>query len=634
MFYTNQKANVTIHNLTNLQIPKAVLLAMSLGLKFNFNRKPNIKLILSTVSEGIRKLAWKTFFINRGDKAVDNKTTKILIKIKKSVGGNKLRCPLENVLFRNSFLSKCKRDITRLLSKGNPVHEYLLGELSTFVQANNITIVESDKNAGLVIMNTGDYKSEIVRQLDDLNTYTPSTLVHYGREMQVFQDKARNISNLMFGSFKFKINQLVPKTFTPAKFYLLPKIHKAFTTIPVGRPICSNVKTINRGFSILLDEILRPLTLFIPTLIIDTPHLLWLLHNTKLDPSRKYCLITADIQSMYQELPIQVCKENCMQFFNKYKNVANLPFEVTQNQIKSLLHLCLDYSFIQYENQVYFQKRGIQMGNNASVSIANLTADIQLENIWKPEMVFKGRFIDDLICILDTTDINISIEEWLQTNFKHPFLKFTYDFSFEKVNFLDLTISISHNNLIKTTLYQKEMSKHEYLHYHSNHPIHMLKSLPFSCGLRVIRSCSEELDRDKALENMFNKFSRRLYPKKLLEETNIKLMTLDRLQLIKPKSEFHMKHLKLHTNFQDNVNPTNNNNNLLRNGENVFIVLPFYNFPLRQITTFNINAALNSCISERLKSIALGINVQYAFTIPDQFRKIMSVIENNKAKQS
>ncbi len=63
----------------------------------------------------------------------------------------------------------------------------------------------------------------------------------------------------------------------------------------------------------------------------------------------------------------------------------------------------------------------------------------------------------------------------------------------------------------------------------------------------------------------------------------------------------------------------------------MFNILPFYKFPIRQIIEFNINAALKKCIS--LKSIALRISMQDAFTIPDQFKKILSAFENDKAKR-
>lgn len=56
---------------------------------------------------------------------------------------------------------------------------------------------------------------------------------------------------------------------------------------------------------------------------------------------------------------------------------------------------------------------------------------------------FKGRFIDDLLCIVDVTDFDVEIEEWLVNPFQHCFFKFTYEFSFESINFLDFKLVLT-----------------------------------------------------------------------------------------------------------------------------------------------------------------------------------------------
>jgi hypothetical protein len=197
------------------------------------------------------------------------------------------------------------------------------------------------------------------------------------------------------------------------------------------------------------------------------------------------------------------------------------------------------------------------------------------------------------------------------------------------VNFLDLTISFHEDNTIVTTLFSKPMSKHEYLFYDSNHPIHMLKSLPFSCGIRVIRICSNELDREANLENMFEKFLRRNYPVSLLNNTKEKLLKLDRSQLIEPKSEFHRKHLELHNPeiLLNAINPI-----LQEIGQiNIFFVLPFYKIPrMKNEIKSRIIHILQQCSSVHLRKLAVDMNMCFAFTIPDQLQRLTIAIENKK----
>ncbi len=573
--------------------------------------------------------------MNRGESSQIDELTKIVVKIKKSIGNQKLICPLENVLFGKDFSLNCTNKLKSTYSrKINKLHNYLVSELSKFVNSNDIVIRQSDKNAGLVLMNKTKYEDEIKRQLADQNTYTPYSQAHFDFSVSKFQGDVKYFSKLHFSNFKINLKSVVPITSKPAQFYILPKLHKKYETFPLGRPICSNVHTINRGIAILLDSILKPLTVHIPNLLIDTPLLLTLLSNVSLDKKKKYCLVAADIQSMYQELPINVCKRNCLHFYNKFKNTTQFPFEVSETQLKKLLDFSLDFSYIEFNGDFFLQKRGIQMGNNSSVSIANLTAAVELENLWRNEMHFNRRFIDDIFLIVEITNVQEEITDWLNSTFQHPFLKFTFETSVKTVNFLDLSITIDENNCIVTTLFSKPMSKHEYLFYNSSHPVHMLKSLPFSCGIRVIRTCSNEYDRTANLDKMFEKFLRRNYPACLLNDTKDKLLRLDRSTLIQPKSAFHRKHIELHNpDIVLNFNLTDNN---VHESEQVkiFFVLPFYKIPrMKNEIKNNILHILQQCQSVHLRKLALDVNVCFAFTIPDQMQRLTAAIGRKKCAE-
>lgn len=620
-----------VHNLSSIKIPISVQICFFLGFKFNFNIPPNYSKLQNSIQEGMRKLAWKVFFLSKGENEKINELTQVAIKIKKSVSSSKISCPIEKVLFGENFAKTCTNSLKRIKNKANNLHMYLVTQLTDFLQNNNVIVRQSDKNAGVVVMNTNDYENEVKRQLHDLNTYTPSTQTHYDYAMQKFTDEVKYFNKIQFSSLKLNLKSIIPKKYQPANFYVLPKLHKKYDQFPVGRPICSNVHTINRGIAILLDAILKPLTVHVNNLLIDTPHLLTILHNTKLNPLRRYCLVAADIQAMYQELPINVCKRNCVIFFNKFKEQTQFPFEITETQLKKLLDFSLDYSYLEFDNEIFFQKKGIQMGNNSSVSVANLTAAVELESLWVNQMILNRRFIDDIFLIVDITDLNGDVSSWLQNTFKHDFLQFTFEFSEVSVNFLDLSIKLNETNQIITTLYSKPMSKHEYLFYHSNHPTHMIKSLPYSCGIRIIRTCSEEEDRLINLEMMFNKFVRRNYPINLLNETRDRLLKLNRIDIIMPKSAFHKHHIQLHNpeiNWISNSNSNQGNDN---SSCNIYFVLPFYKINNMK---FNIKKQiidiLHACGSERLRELALDINIDFAFTIPDQIHNKVSAIETKK----
>ena len=83
----------------------------------------------------------------------------------------------------------------------------------------------------------------------------------------------------------------------------------------------------------------------------------------------------------------------------------------------------------------------------------------------------------------------------------HPNLKFTYEKSKEKINFLDVIIKIKEDRII-TDLYCKPTDGHEYLHYDSCHADHIKRSIIFSQTLQLKKICSEKNDRNRHVEDL------------------------------------------------------------------------------------------------------------------------------------
>ena len=72
-------------------------------------------------------------------------------------------------------------------------------------------------------------------------------------------------------------------------------------------------------------------------------------------------------------------------------------------------------------------------------------------------------------------------------------LSFTYETSKERVNLLDLNVTIK-NGAVSTDLYIKPTNGHQCLHYKSSHPEHIKSSIPYSQMLRLSRICLSEKD--------------------------------------------------------------------------------------------------------------------------------------------
>ena len=85
------------------------------------------------------------------------------------------------------------------------------------------------------------------------------------------------------------------------------------------------------------------------------------------------------------------------------------------------------------------------------------------------------------------------LKEFLKIlNSYHPTIKFTAEYSLDKVNFLDVEVIRSGNRLL-TDLYIKPTDTHQYLEFSSCHVYHSKKSIPCSQALRFNRICSENM---------------------------------------------------------------------------------------------------------------------------------------------
>jgi len=315
LFKSVQNTPDIIHNLTvpKVNIPIKFKALLSLGLKFCLPTYPDINLIEKYFKEGIRKVGWNIYF--RSTEEVREETNDMRRfyrknkKMKRSIDKDILtHCEFETTIFPNiNISSDFIKSVKQVSSRPKFIPKQLLSELKEFKLNNQIVIKEADKNAGICFMNLQNYESEIFKQLEDCNYYYLSTEAHYNLAVMNYKDKLRILQKSTFK--EYNLDSLIPNNHRPAKFYILPKVHKKYDVFPVGRPISSTINTVNSSISKLVDSYLQPIMNFIPDIILDSTHLLILLNHVKLSPHRKYALVTIDITAMYTNLILNVCKK-------------------------------------------------------------------------------------------------------------------------------------------------------------------------------------------------------------------------------------------------------------------------------------------------------------------------------------
>ncbi|XP_057310304.1 uncharacterized protein LOC130648280 [Hydractinia symbiolongicarpus] len=169
------------------------------------------------------------------------------------------------------------------------------------------------------------------------------------------------------------INKNTAKFITPPEntrmplFYILPKIHK--DGIP-GRPIVSAVNSITENISKFLNLCLQPLLPKLKSYVKDIKHLIQRLQTIPAQ-NEHVLLVSADVSSLYTNIPHQEGVDACIHFITKYRNT--LPsFTPNEHVIRTLFSFILENNYFMFLNEIYLQLLGTAMGTKVAPPYASL----------------------------------------------------------------------------------------------------------------------------------------------------------------------------------------------------------------------------------------------------------------------
>ena len=99
----------------------------------------------------------------------------------------------------------------------------------------------------------------------------------------------------------------------------------------------------------------------------------------------------------------------------------------------------------------------------------------------------------------------------------HPTIKFTHEYSEEKIDFLDTTVKLNHQRGPITTLYNKPTDTYLYLEHSSAHPKTVLQKGPYGQYLHLRRICTLEKDFEDNVHKLTRYYLNRGFPFKSLK---------------------------------------------------------------------------------------------------------------------
>ena len=167
----------------------------------------------------------------------------------------------------------------------------------------------------------------------------------------------------------------------------------------------------------------------------------------------------------------------------------------------------------------YLQIGGTAMGTAVAPNYANLFMDRfeskALAN-WPLKPLIWLRFIDDIFMIW--THGEGTLNEFITyLNGIHPTIKFTHELSTTQINFLDTTVKVNSSRLY-TTLHEKPIDTHLYLHYMSSHHAPSKTKGPYGQFLELRRICTYDTDFQDNAEKLVSYYTKRGFPEKALRK--------------------------------------------------------------------------------------------------------------------
>ncbi|MFO0089966.1 MAG: hypothetical protein ACK518_04120 [bacterium] len=433
----------------------------------------------------------------------------------------------------------------RLIKNGTYSPPCILEALKKLRSQTIAYVLPADKGGATVLINRKDYIKEALHQLGDRKNYLPLSRRSFDKQIRNLDSRAKFLAAGLHNR-----GLITDAEFTAMKkhkpegtrIYFLIKIHKKPDpkrgTMP-GRPIAAAFKSPLRYLDKYLANIFSYILPLMPGSLIDTTHLISKLPNGTIPPNS--IIVTADVNALYPSIPIAagieasvVFYEEKLAFLTALFEERDLPPPPPSCFVREILDLILKGSLINFQNNKFYRQiNGTAMGISISVYFANcymysLTKHV-ISNPPKGILLFE-RFIDDIIVIADDPAPEILTNLFQSISNEH--ITYTVDRPGRTCNFLDLTIELNINNRVETIPFFKPTSTFSFVHSKSDHPAHILASLPISQLTRLRRNTTDADKFPKIADKLARAFLIRDYKPSRLEMQKARISKKTQAHLI------------------------------------------------------------------------------------------------------
>ena len=549
-----------VHLAPNVYVPLEYQYDLSVGLKYMYSAPIRVSLIMDAWRDFRRRLEWKILFaFSQGHDAdfdPDYHIPRVSTKRVKDMLPNVISYGLDK---GEAF---CLQSVAKI-PYGDLV-ETRRGPLNTlapsparirqFLVDHDYVVTPTDKNLGLVVSQRDWINEQTLKLLNNINDYAYTAKfavdrVHYEQVLEILDIAGRaeavpELSDLGVPQFLVhKCNvpenwdgtsETLPTQHVPV-FYGIPKIHKK----PTGfRPILPCHSTPINPAAKFVSKQIKPLVLAAPTIIQSSIDLARKLDSISLKPTRYYWIVSGDVVAFYPNIPLRPCLAIIREMWlaHRYKDdsLYTYPDDADKYDFRRINEIynevfarCLRVGntrlITQFNDVYYMQRRGLAMGVADSPDLANLYGwhfESKSGILTDPEIAFYGRFIDDMLGVVETTS-RISKEEAIQkvsSRINFDGCKIEWNASETEAVFLDMTIRLSRSDgRVHYAPYRKDHNHMERIPWISHHPLDVKRGTFIGELSRLANLSSELLTYKRAVQELVNLYHKRGYPAQLID---------------------------------------------------------------------------------------------------------------------
>ena len=231
-------------------------------------------------------------------------------------------------------------------------------------------------------------------------------------------------------------------------------------------------------------------------------------------------LFTCDAKSMYTNIPTETALTSISQYITTEEK--KLFHHYNSQALIEALQIVFRNNVIQFGDTFWRQTSGTGMGISPAPPWATIFFALHENTFltkYNQRLIFYKRFIDDVFGIWLPHPCQHQNQILWHAFKKHmqEYHGLEWDFTplSTSCNFMDLTISVTHNHLT-TTLFEKQQNLYLYIPPHSSHPTGMIHGLIHGNILCIHRLCTHKLDIQQKTQTFFQRLIHRGYSPTLL----------------------------------------------------------------------------------------------------------------------